>query len=65
MDFALVLRWWLAATGLAVGGALVWTLAPVLIPIALVAAGLGGVSYLAIAAARAIERRRSGAPRNE
>lgn len=51
------LRIWLLATCGAIGAALLWSFAPILIPVLLVAAGLGLVAVIVIAAARLIEHR--------
>ena len=58
-----ILRWWLVATVLLVGGLVVWELVPVLIPIALIAGGLGGVSAIMIALARHLARLKRGSRR--
>jgi hypothetical protein len=54
------LRAWLIGTGVLLAGALVWALAPILVPVLLVLVGLGGIVALIVWLARAYERRRTG-----
>jgi hypothetical protein len=64
MSARLLLRLWILLTVLVIGGAFVWEVAPVLIPMAAVAAGFGGAAFLMIVLARWLERRRNNsAPR--
>lgn len=51
------LRIWVLATGGIIGAALLWSFAPILIPVLLVAGGLGLVVVAVIAAVRFIEGR--------
>jgi hypothetical protein len=55
-----LLRLWLAATAALVAAALVWALAPVLLFLLLLTVGLGLLSALMIAVARAIRAWREG-----
>lgn len=59
MNLALLLRVWLIVTLSLMAGLIVWELAPVVFVVALVAGGLGLVSFAMIALARQLERRRS------
>lgn len=52
------LRLWLLLTGVLIAGALMWSFAPILIPMLIVAGLLGLVALGVIAAARWIEGRR-------
>jgi hypothetical protein len=58
------LRLWIILGGVVVGGLLLWSFAPILIPALLVAGGLWLVAAIVVAAARRIERLlgRGGAP---
>jgi hypothetical protein len=58
----LLLRYWLAATAIAVAGIAVWAFAPVLVFVAVLAAGLGLVSFAMIALARLLRRWRDPEP---
>ncbi|HVY41650.1 MAG TPA: hypothetical protein VG966_01370 [Hyphomicrobiaceae bacterium] len=53
-----VLRIWFLATGAVLGTLLMWSFAPILIPILLVTGGLGVLAAGIVALARRIERRR-------
>jgi len=53
-----LLRIWLIATAIALGALAVWALAPVLLFVVLLTAGLGAISALMIAFARALQARR-------
>lgn len=55
-----LLRLWLIATAVLLAGAMVWAFAPVLVPVALVLVGLGGLVAAIVALARAFERRWRG-----
>lgn len=55
-----LLRAWLAGTAALLAGALVWAMAPILVPLILVFVGLGGIVALIVWLARAYERRRAG-----
>jgi hypothetical protein len=55
-----LLRVWLAGTAALLAGALVWAMAPILVPLILVFVGLGGIVALIVWLARAYERRRAG-----
>ena len=48
----ILLRYWLAGTAIVLGVIAVWAFAPVLVFVALLAAGLGLVSFAMIALAR-------------
>lgn len=54
-----LLRIWLTATAVLLGGAMVWAFAPILVPLFLVTIGLGGLVTLIVRGARAYERSRS------
>ncbi len=58
MDARALLRIWLAATGVLLGGYLLWALAPLLVLAALLTLALGLVSALMVAIARRLEARR-------
>ena len=58
-----ILRWWLLATVLLFGGLIVWELFPVLIPLVLISAGLGGVCIGMVVLARHLERWKRGTRR--
>jgi hypothetical protein len=59
-----LLRAWLIGTGVLLAGALVWALAPILVPLVLVFVGLGAIVALIVWLARAYERRwKGGSPR--
>lgn len=53
-----LVRVWLLGSALALSFLLVWAFVPILIPLAAVAAGLGGVTTGMVLLARVIERRR-------
>lgn len=53
-----LLRLWLIGTGIALGALAVWALAPVLLFVVLLTAGLGVLSALMIGFARALQARR-------
>lgn len=50
---------WMLGTAIVVGGLMLWAFAPILIPLLLVAGGLGLVAAGIVALARCIERRRN------
>lgn len=52
------LRIWLVGSALVLGLVMVWAFVPILIPIAVIAAGLGALAAGMVSIARAIERRR-------
>jgi hypothetical protein len=51
-----LLRLWLLATALIVAALLIWAFAPVLVFLALLAGGLGVLSFAMVGFARALER---------
>jgi hypothetical protein len=51
------LQMWFAATGVIVAGFFMWAYVPILIPILVLAAGLGGLTFAIVALARFAERR--------
>ena len=53
-----LLRIWLIGTAIALGALAVWALAPVLLFVVLLTAGLGAISALMIGFARALQARR-------
>ncbi len=55
-----LLRIWLIGTAVLLVGAMVWAFAPILVALALVFVGLGGLVALIVWAARAYEGRRGG-----
>ncbi|MGE0698805.1 MAG: hypothetical protein AB7O57_06900 [Hyphomicrobiaceae bacterium] len=57
-----VLRLWLAGTGICVGGVLIWSFVPVLVPIIGLTAGIGLVAAGMVGLARLIERAKGSAP---
>lgn len=58
MTFALFVRLWLIVTLSAIGGMIVWHLAPILVVVALIAAAFGVFAAIMVAFARWLERRR-------
>ena len=52
----ILLRYWLAGTAIVLGAIAVWAFAPVLVFVALLAAGLGLVAFAMIALARWLQR---------
>ena len=57
-----LLRYWLTGTAVVLAGLRVWAFAPVLVFVALLAAGLGLASFAMIALARRLRRWREGRP---
>lgn len=51
-----LLKAWLIATAVLLVGVMVWAFAPILVPLALVLLGLGGIVVVIVWAARALER---------
>lgn len=56
-----IIRIWFAASALILAALLVWSFAPILLPVAGIAAGIGGITVGIVSAARALERRLNSA----
>lgn len=53
-----VVRLWFLATALLVAGGLIWSFAPILVPMIAITLGLGGVVVATIALAQWVDRNR-------
>lgn len=62
MDIGRFMKLWVLGSLAVVAVAVMWAFAPILVFLALVTGGCGVIAGLAIAAARAIERRRGRPP---
>ena len=51
-----LLRLWFIVSGSALALGFIWAYVPILIPLLVVAAGLGGVTFVVVTAARRLER---------
>lgn len=60
-----VMRLWFLATGLFLGGAMIWAFAPVLVPVIGLTVMIGALVAGIVAFARYVERIKRRAPRSE
>ncbi len=56
-----IIRIWFLATAVFLAGAFIWAFVPVLVPVILLALGIGGLVAVIVGAARRLERSRAKA----